>query len=371
MSAAAAGDRPFLVVHDKEEGHHLVYDLLLLLLLEDGGEEDTMLLVVPRPVARFPSEWCLSFAVSGGSIVAAEYDWNSTACFYDAVMKAGGYELWERKLRTDLRDSHGRPLRRWPMGRGYKVSRLLGGSHQDTPAMLPLADGTVLRMDTVLFDGFYIFDRLLPGDGGVWHATALPNPPVTLAEDEITFISAYYALGTRVWISVSSKMVDKGTFSMDTAEQDGGGTWQKEGDWVMPFEGRAIYVPELGKVIGLTTEARLLCACDVNDDGTLPVLVHHVWTDDNPKPRDWPYLPWEHKSKTLPIVRHVWPDTFPRPCELEGFCISSSSEAKPRDMPSLAYLGKGRICICRPMSTMKPHILAPPYYLHCRILPGG
>ncbi|KAF8686837.1 hypothetical protein HU200_043338 [Digitaria exilis] len=322
-----AGDRPLLVVHDKEEGHHLVYDLLLV----DGGEEDTMLLVVPRPVARSrPNGACPLPSPAAAS----------TACFHDAVMKAGGYELWERKHRTELRDSHGRPLRtgadprcgQWPMGRGYKVSRLLGGSHQDTPAMLPLADGTVLRMDTVLFDGFYIFDRLLPDGGHGWRATALPNPPVTLADDETTFISAYYALGTRVWISVSSKMVDKGTYSLDTAE-DGGGTWRKEGDWVMPFEGRAIYVPELGKVIGLTTEARLLCACDVNDDGTLPVLVHHVWTDDNPKPRDWPYLTWEHESKTLPIVRHL-------PCELEGFCISSSSEAKPRDMPSLAYLGK-------------------------------
>ena len=71
----AGGDRPLLVLHDTKEGH-LVYDLLLL--LDGNGEEDdeetTVACCFPRPVARFPSQWCLSFAVSGGSIVGAEYD---------------------------------------------------------------------------------------------------------------------------------------------------------------------------------------------------------------------------------------------------------------------------------------------------------
>ena len=97
---------------------------------------------------------------------------------------------------------------------------------------------------------------------------------------------------------------------------------------MLPFEGRALYVPELDAVVGLTTGTRqLLCACDVKDDGTL-----------------------------LPVVRHVWTDTFPRPCEEECCSIKSS---KPRDMPSLAYLGKDRICICRPMSTMEPSDFGP------------
>jgi hypothetical protein len=55
----------------------------------------------------------------------------------------------------------------------------------------------------------------------------------------------------------------KGTFSLDT--KDGaGGAWRMEGAWLLPFEGRAIYVPELDCVVGLTSgETRLLCACDV------------------------------------------------------------------------------------------------------------
>ncbi|RLN22088.1 hypothetical protein C2845_PM07G40210 [Panicum miliaceum] len=285
-----AADRPLLVLHDKEEGH-LVYDLLLLL---DGEEETTTLACFPRPVARFPSQWCLSFAVSGGSIVGAEYDWNDTY-FHDTVMKVGGYDFWERHASPwSLRDSEGRLVRWWPMFRSY-ASRFLGGRHRDRPAMLPLPDGTVVRMDTVLFDGIYTFETLrpLPGGGG-WHATPLPNPP--------------------------------GTFSLDTKH---GRTWRKEGTWLLPFEGRAFYVPKLDSVIGLTAGTRLLCACDVDN---------------------------------LQVVRHVWTDTYPRPWEeriISDGGHPPSEPSKPRDMPSLAYLGKGRICICRPMSTMEPSDYGP------------
>uniref|UniRef100_K4AIZ1 Uncharacterized protein n=1 Tax=Setaria italica TaxID=4555 RepID=K4AIZ1_SETIT len=41
-------------------------------------------------------------------------------------------------------------------------------------------------------------------------------------------------------------------------------------------------------------------------------------------------------------------------------CHEDHPPSKPRDMPSLAYLGKGRICICRPMSTMDPNDYGPP-----------
>ena len=76
------------------------------------------------------------------------------------------------------------------MCRCYDASRRLGGSHRDKPTMLPLADGTVVRMDTVLFDGIYTLETLRPLPGG-WHATPLPNPPVgPLSEEEITFVSA-------------------------------------------------------------------------------------------------------------------------------------------------------------------------------------
>ncbi|RLM92229.1 hypothetical protein C2845_PM08G00380 [Panicum miliaceum] len=94
----------------------------------------------------------------------------------------------------------------------------------------------------------------------------------------------------------------------------------------------AAAVPELDSVIGLTAGTRLLCACDVKDDGTLLPVVRHVWT----------YLrPWEEV------------------CIISDHPPSKPSYSKPRDMPSLAYLGKGRICICRPMSTMEPSDYGP------------
>uniref|UniRef100_K4AMD8 Uncharacterized protein n=1 Tax=Setaria italica TaxID=4555 RepID=K4AMD8_SETIT len=178
-----ATDRPLVVLHDEKDGH-LVYDLLLL-----DGEEET-LACFPHPVARLPSQWCCSFAVSGGSIVGAQYDWD------DTVMKVGGYDFWERQASPRLRESEGRLVQWWPMCRGYS-SRFLGGRHRDKPAMVPVADGTVVRMDTILFDGIYTFEtlRLLP-------------------RRLITFVSAYFALGTCVWISVSHK----GTFSLDTKD---------------------------------------------------------------------------------------------------------------------------------------------------------
>ncbi|TVU02197.1 hypothetical protein EJB05_52340, partial [Eragrostis curvula] len=124
-------------------------------------------------------------------------------------------------------------------------------------------------MDTIIFDGFYSFETLRPlPNGGGWHATPLPKLPVV-------FISAYFAVGTRVWISVTRK----GTFSLDTAA-NGAGTWRVEGTWQLPFEGRALHVPELDSVIGLTVGSRLLCACDV-------------------------------KIGSRPVIRHVWRETFP------------------------------------------------------------
>jgi hypothetical protein len=308
-----AVDRPLLVLHDAEEGH-LVYDLLV------DGEEET-LTCFPCPVARFTSlqHWCCSFAVSGGCVLGVKYDWHDT-WFHDTVMKVGGYDFWERHPRPRCRDSEGRLVRWWPMFRSY-ASRPLGGRHRDRPAMLPMGDGTVVRMDTILFDGIYSFETLRLDPSGGCHAAPLPNPPVgRLAENEIVFMSAYLALGTRVWISLTRK----GTFSFDTEH----GTWQREGTWLLPFEGRALYVPELGSVIGLTAETRLLCACDV-------------------------------KTGTPPVVRYVWRETFPLPWEE---CISDGHHppSRPRDMPSLAYLGKGRICICRPMSTTEPNDYGPP-----------
>lgn len=105
-------------------------------------------------------------------------------------------------------------------------------------------------------------------------------------------MSAYLALGTRVWISVTNK-VAKGTFSLDTRSST-----------------RSSASPPAG--------TRLLCACDAGN---------------------------------LQVLRHVWTDTYPRPSSWEESCIVVTDDGG--DHPGSAYLGKGRICICGPMSTME------------------
>jgi hypothetical protein len=284
-------DRPLLLLHDEEEGH-LVYSLLLL----SSGQDETTLACFPRPIARFPLlPWASSFAVSGGSILGVNYNWANTRVD-DAVMRVGEHKFWERLTSRPIRDA----LIPWlPTGLLRPINAPGSfGSHKGAPAMLPVGDGTtVIRMDTIIFDGLYSFEmlRLLP-DGGGWHVTPLPKPPVGyMAQDEVEIVSAYFALGTRVWFSVTHK----GTFSLDIED---GCTWRMEGTWLLPFEGRALYVAELDSVIGLTAEARLLCACDV-------------------------------KTGSLPTVRHVWRETFPLPSE-EFILDFHNPDARPRDTPS-------------------------------------
>jgi hypothetical protein len=191
--------------------------------------------------------------------------WDDTL-FHDTVMLVGGYDFWEKQPSPRMRDSEGRLVQWWPLGRGFDVSHETDG-YNAAPAMLPTGD-----------DGMYSFEtrrRLLPGAGGGWHATALPKPPVgQLAEEEIVFVSAYVAVGTRVWISVTRK----GTFSLDTRT----GTWTAEGAWQLPFEGRELHVPEIDAVVGLSAGARMLCACDV-ETGTPPVM-RRLWRETLPGP---------------------------------------------------------------------------------------
>ncbi|KAL6616768.1 hypothetical protein ACP70R_039038 [Stipagrostis hirtigluma subsp. patula] len=281
-------------MHDEKEGH-LIFDLLL----HDSDEgEETLLSCFPHPAERVPPSWmCCQLAVSGGIILGVRYDFWDGTLFHDTVMKVGGYSYWEMQ-RDPLRDAEGRIRWWWPMGRNFHATP---GGHKEAPAMLPVAGGTVVRMDTILFDGAYDFD-----------------PPIgILMEPDMEFVSAYVAVCTRMWISVTHK----GTFSVDVGEH--GGVWAMEGSWQLPFEGRALHVPELGSVIGLTAGTRILCACDV-------------------------------RAGAPPAMRHVWRETLPSPWEE---CVDGS---RPSDMASLAYLGKGRFCICRPMSTKEPDPCANP-----------
>lgn len=247
------------MLHDEEDGH-LVYDLLV--------HTNETLTCLPRPIARFPlPSWACSFAVSGGHVVGVDYSWNM-ARFHDAVMRVGGYDFWEKQPSPRMRDAEGRLVQWMPTARVPFDAPRYFGNHHDEPAVLPVGDdgGTVIRMDTIIFDGFYSFERLRLLPDGSCRATPLPKLPVgKMAEKDVVFVSAYFAVGTRVWISVTGK----GTFSLDIAE-NGGGTWRTGGAWMLPFEGRALYISELDSVMGLTVESRLLCACDVKTGRVAP-----------------------------------------------------------------------------------------------------
>jgi len=119
-------------------------------------------------------------------------------------------------------------------------------------------------------------------------------------------VSAYFAMGSRAWISLP----DEGTLSLDTER----GTWQMEGTWELPLNWRGLFVPELGVVVGITSARHLepdterccqVCALDVE---ARPPVVRRVWE--------------------IPPEEHV-----------QGVA--------PYETAGLAHLGNGRFCISR------------------------
>ncbi|RLN33008.1 hypothetical protein C2845_PM03G15830 [Panicum miliaceum] len=180
--------------------------------------------------------------------------------------------------------------------------------------MLAVGDDTVIRMDTVVYgesSRFEMLRRHFPGGG--WSTIPLPRPPLRLpSQSSVSSISAYFVMGTRVWISVTGE----GTFSLDTQL----GVWRMEfPEELRRLQGRAFFVPELGSVVGLTGEDdRFLCSYKLNDDG---------------------------KERGVPLTwQHTWSEAVPYPWE----CC----EAPWREMVSLAYLGEGRFCVYRPVKVL-------------------
>ncbi|KAI4991453.1 hypothetical protein ZWY2020_039824 [Hordeum vulgare] len=102
--------------------------------------------------------------------------------------------------------------------------------------------------------------QLLPGGGGRWAWSALPDPP-GLARGQRESVLAYFVAGARIWISLRLQ----GTYSFDTARQ----RWRKEGAWVLPVRGRAVLVPDfLGSgrrlLFGIRFLGHMFCAVDMD-----------------------------------------------------------------------------------------------------------
>ncbi|KAI4963548.1 hypothetical protein ZWY2020_011395 [Hordeum vulgare] len=95
--------------------------------------------------------------------------------------------------------------------------------------------------------------QLLPGGGGRWAWSALPDPP-DLARGQRESVLAYFVAGARIWISLHLQ----GTYSFDTARQ----RWRKEGAWVLPVLGRVVLVPDfLGSGRRLLSASATMITC--------------------------------------------------------------------------------------------------------------
>lgn len=182
--------------------------------------------------------------------------------------------------------------------------------------MVAVGDSMVITMDRVIHDrSTFEALRLLPG--GTWHTVPLPRPPIRIT-------SPYFVMGTRLWICLSD---GNGTFSLDTEH----GTWRVELDMLVPFEGRAFFVPELGVVVGLAEKNEHLRAYEVVDNG-----FHHL------RVTDW----------SAPTLKE---------------CIDA--DHLPLDeMVSLAYLGNGRFCVCRGIQVQMERDRPPTWYMACSLL---
>ncbi|KAK3146054.1 hypothetical protein QOZ80_3BG0260910 [Eleusine coracana subsp. coracana] len=136
----------------------------------------------------------------------------------------------------------------------------------------------------------YAFEELSYGDqdmfasyeGMIHEWTPLPPPPFMYinypSEDDI---GAYTVVDGSIYFSSSTKQ-GFGTYYFDTEHWK----WWRAGKWLLPFSGKAEYVPDLDLWFGLSSSHPFhLCASDLSPmDIQRPPTVAHSWVDlDMPK----------------------------------------------------------------------------------------
>ncbi|KAL6656665.1 hypothetical protein ACP70R_004445 [Stipagrostis hirtigluma subsp. patula] len=107
-----------------------------------------------------------------------------------------------------------------------------------------------------------VFERLGPQPElfhGRWQWEALPPPPFKPGRHHVVS-HAVHPDGSTLFLSV----YDTGTFSFDGERR----AWASHGGWLLPFDGEAHYVHELGAWVGLCSRRRgRIAACKVVDGG--------------------------------------------------------------------------------------------------------
>ncbi|CAN6292858.1 unnamed protein product [Urochloa humidicola] len=130
--------------------------------------------------------------------------------------------------------------------------------------------------------GFSCFDVLRFGTSGksdvaTWQS--LPPPP--FIRDPLydpAFICSYTVVDDGHTICISSGADGVGTYCFDTVESK----WKHAGNWVLPFDGRAEYIPELKLWLGFSP-SRPHYLCGTSDLSSMamdwPPKLQVVWRD--------------------------------------------------------------------------------------------
>uniref|UniRef100_A0A0E0JVB1 F-box associated domain-containing protein n=1 Tax=Oryza punctata TaxID=4537 RepID=A0A0E0JVB1_ORYPU len=163
---------------------------------------------------------------------------------------------------------------------------------KDNPVSVAVGDNALYVLDTSTRPHDPCFEALVYERDGLrtgpwnldcyddWRCHTLPPRPFPGDFVSTVAVSAYTVVGgSDIWMSTK----DGGTYSFDTARR----AWAKQGDWTLPFEGLAEYVPEYNLWFGLSSTNHL-CAFDLASAAKQqsPPTRRNVWEDLKP-PKDW------------------------------------------------------------------------------------
>ncbi|CAM0908537.1 unnamed protein product [Alopecurus aequalis] len=169
--------------------------------------------------------------------------------------------------------------------------------YKDTPLAISVPPTTSHLYDEQDCGDLYVIDRLLKPDKGMahfealvwrskrWHCDTLPLPPSIVHHKEAYVCGCALVGSDTICFSISGPL-GEGTYCFHTVTRE----WSKAGDWLMPFNGKAEYVPELGLWFGVAgCYSHLPCAVDLSGvvsgqepppDRTL------IWADED-LPEEW------------------------------------------------------------------------------------
>ncbi|XP_048537308.1 uncharacterized protein LOC125515853 [Triticum urartu] len=208
------------------------------------------------------------------------------------------------------------------------------------PKVMPMSI-SVPPTDVHLYDGehtgdLYIIDGLLyphmaeerpqfealvwrgirPTHHSFWHCDILPLPP-WITHHKRAFVHGHALVGDTICFSISGT---EDASTSNSAGIEGAGTycfhiatreWSKAGDWLMPFHGKADYVPELGLWFGISSQGNLPCAADlsgvVTGEEPSPDKMR-IWARDD-LPEEWqPDILFRSKVASLGSGRFILMD---------------------------------------------------------------